>query len=210
MNTNEIELAKEILKKNSQKNGDCIEWTGKLNQGYGSIYFNKNIWTAYRLAFYVYNGEIPENKIICHRCNNKKCINPCHLYVGTYVENSRDFRNFQDYQKMMDKRKKNKEAKIKGKPKLKKERDKEFLNHLILYGYLTVNEFAILLNIHRNTVLNMIKTTRISAIKLSFTRKSPFRIPVSEIHRIAEVDLQGTIKELMEKKVNITHTNNGC
>lgn len=45
---------------------------------------------AHRVSWQVVNGPIPDGFCVCHRCNNKRCFNPEHLYLGTHAENMRD------------------------------------------------------------------------------------------------------------------------
>lgn len=42
---------------------------------------------ACRVSYLVFNGEIPEDLFILHHCDNRKCINPKHLHVGTHQDN---------------------------------------------------------------------------------------------------------------------------
>lgn len=73
----------------------CWEWQGATfkGTGYGCISINSIPKLAHRVAYEEANGEIPEGLLVLHRCNNKLCINPDHLYAGTHNENMRDMAN---------------------------------------------------------------------------------------------------------------------
>ena len=45
---------------------------------------------AHRLSFLYFKGPIPDDLLVLHRCNNKSCWNPAHLYAGTPADNARD------------------------------------------------------------------------------------------------------------------------
>lgn len=55
-----------------------------------TAFFEGRQWKASRLIWTLLNGPIPDNHFVCHRCDNVRCINPAHLFVGTQSDNMRD------------------------------------------------------------------------------------------------------------------------
>lgn len=76
---------------NSINVGDCIEFSsGYRKDGYCNVSVNGKQRLAHRIAFELFNGEIQEGKIVCHTCDNRRCINPKHLYAGNHSLNALD------------------------------------------------------------------------------------------------------------------------
>ena len=73
----------------------CWNWTGHVRKdGYGEFNFIKKyikIRKAHRVAFFLTYNEIPLGGNICHKCDNRKCVNPSHLFSGSQKDNIQDF-----------------------------------------------------------------------------------------------------------------------
>lgn len=70
---------------------DCWEWQASLDKtGYGYFSFNKKCTSAHRAVWRITFGEIEKHLMICHKCDNRKCVNPNHLYKGTHDDNMKD------------------------------------------------------------------------------------------------------------------------
>lgn len=72
---------------------ECWQWTGVAvcHHGYGRINFSGVSVRAHRLAWIIANSRaVPDGQLVCHSCDNPKCCNPSHLFIGSHKDNTGD------------------------------------------------------------------------------------------------------------------------
>lgn len=71
---------------------ECWPWTGYVrpSNGHGLSMYKGHPTHASRKAWILTNGFVPSNLCVCHKCDNKLCCNPDHMYLGTAIDNVLD------------------------------------------------------------------------------------------------------------------------
>jgi hypothetical protein len=73
-----------------EKSG-CWNWTRSLmSSGYGALWNGVIVTGAHRVAFELWKHEIPHGAFVLHKCDNRQCCNPAHLFIGGAKENAQD------------------------------------------------------------------------------------------------------------------------
>lgn len=77
-------------KVNVGKKNECWEWVGAIDTpGYGAFKFDGKKYNSHRIAWYLTHSDFP-NELVLHKCDNRLCCNPKHLFLGTYLDNAQD------------------------------------------------------------------------------------------------------------------------
>lgn len=107
-------------KSNKQKsieyiiNGECWECVShaKNNSGYIGIGRNNKIYMLHRYIYELFKSKIPKNYVVMHKCDNRICINPEHLELGTHKDNTKDMHIKERFIGMKDKKHTDKTKKV--------------------------------------------------------------------------------------------------
>uniref|UniRef100_A0A6H1ZVK7 Putative homing endonuclease n=1 Tax=viral metagenome TaxID=1070528 RepID=A0A6H1ZVK7_9ZZZZ len=90
---NEMNLSQRFWSKVDRKSPlECWNWDAHIgSDGYGQFWFKGKLIHAHRVAWMIRNDfYIPDGMIVLHTCDNKRCVNPYHLKLGTYSDNMKD------------------------------------------------------------------------------------------------------------------------
>ena len=91
MNLSREDRKRFLNKINVKDSNGCRNWTAAVNnKGYGRFKLDGRFPLAHRIAWELVNGPIPYGKLVLHKCDNPRCCNTDHLYIGTYSDNNSD------------------------------------------------------------------------------------------------------------------------
>jgi hypothetical protein len=80
-----------ILKRVEIDSNNCWNFIGATNgKGYGRVRIYDIKYGVHRVIWEHLNGKIPEGMLVLHKCDNRLCFNPSHLFLGTYKDNMQD------------------------------------------------------------------------------------------------------------------------
>lgn len=95
--------------------GKCWIWHGSFfKSGYGRFYIHQKCYRAHRVSYYIYHGKMPNEMLICHRCDNPACVNPLHLFEGSTNDNTQDMIKKDRLRNVRDKKQENTSSKYFG------------------------------------------------------------------------------------------------
>ncbi len=85
------DVKQRFLEKVKEMEFGCHEWqAGQARGGYGKFTVWPKTTTAHRIAYELFVAPIPKGKSVLHRCDNRLCVNPAHLFIGNAIDNIRD------------------------------------------------------------------------------------------------------------------------
>lgn len=92
--TKRLSFAEKLWVRTERRKNGCLEWTGPVNSsGYGGISHEGKSYGAHVAAWIDTNGDLPKGMHVLHKCDNRRCCEPSHLFLGSSSDNVTDMVN---------------------------------------------------------------------------------------------------------------------
>lgn len=131
-------------KVDKKSDSECWNWIGAISGGYGHLSIKHENFQAHRLSYYIHYNKDPGVLLVCHECDNRSCVNPHHLFLGTVSDN---------IQHGFDTGRMCQQGSLNGNAKLTEEHIKEIRE---LLNSMSQNEIAKRYNVSRTTITNFV------------------------------------------------------
>jgi len=145
----------------------CMEWQGTFNpNGYGKAQFKVSddytYYGAHRVAYYLEHGDFDRDLVVCHSCDNKRCVNPDHLWIGTQKDNLADMVAKGRQGSVWKGRKHSHETIAKLKDKAKSKEHKERLSEAAKERFKNKENHPMYVNLSEGTLLEIVIRVKIN------------------------------------------------
>lgn len=178
-----------------QKTDTCWNWIGNQSRGYGifAAYGGGKYQPAHRYSYELHKGPISDGLFVCHTCDNRQCVNPDHLFLGTLQDNVDDM-----WSKDRGKRGENHPSSY------LKEKDILSIRQLYSTGSFSYKQLAEKFNSTMGTIRDCIKNYTWSHLPTETPINKKNKLTENDVKEIRKLKLEGNSFQELSNKFNVS------